>query len=1033
MKIRLSDRMLALLVVATMLFGILPTTIIANDTSDTTVSYACDDHTGWTDLNGYLSEKNTTTISADGNYYLTGNLELESTLTISGEVTLCLNDYNITYTGTADAKGVIQVNSGAAFNLYGGEKSTGAIVCRNSTNSTTSARGVYVSGTFNMYGGVITEGYHSSGGGVYVTSDGAFNLYGGSIMGNNATDIGGGVYAYGDFNMYGGTISNNTASNGGGGVYLKGTMAMSGGTISNNEANGEGGGVYINDSAAVFTMTGGIIGGEDAGNTAGDGGGGVYIDKGGNFTMDDDAVISYNIADNTESWNGNDGNGGGVYISNGTFTMNGGTIEYNSAQSGTDNDATDDDNGNGGGVYVNYNNATFTMTGGSISNNSAEYKGGGVYTYNEFTMDGGSIYQNTAVNGGGVYVNGDDDAISTFTMNGGSIESNTATAGTGDYSYVTTAGGGGVYIAEYSTFTMNDGTITDNKATDGAGVYVGGNSTSDTGDEGVFNLKGGTITANTARSIYGGGVYLSNDGKMSIGSSDAAILVTGNIGTDSDGTTTNNLYIPSSQTITVSETPADGSKIGIFAANINEVSATEYIDYFTEANASATSMFTADNSGYGVMETFEKKGDNSNTVYSYYVVKSAVILTVNGEDKTGTLSTTTLAGAISKCSQDYSTDTATITLLNDSTATNQISLSPTTTTLDLNGYDVIAPAELYALNLCGEILTITDRVGTGSIDSIYGGELTLDGAVTIGELYLLKGDVITVSRALDGASIGISTSQVPVSGTPVVIAQGTDEYTLTETDLACFALLVDDADGVLRLNTTDNTIEWYVAPTISEEVEVSGDAYDTYNPQLGDDADALLDYFTDEDYDSEQDLKIVLNVAEQDMDSLSDEEQALINDAIEALDDATFGFVLDLSLEKWVGDDMTNITELDDVITITIAIPEEYQADGRTFSVIRVHEGVATVLEDLDDDPTTITFQTNLFSTYAVTYVDAVVDSDDEDDDADVEDDADEDEDEDVTVDGVDTGDSNTALPIALTLLALAGMIVLMKKKALVK
>jgi hypothetical protein len=65
----------------------------------------------------------------------------------------------------------------------------------------------------------------------------------------------------------------------------------------------------------------------------------------------------------------------------------------------------------------------FTMQGGTISGNSAESSGGGESvkvgdsTFAIFTMEGGTIYGNTAQNGGGVRV-GDG---STFTMEGGTI------------------------------------------------------------------------------------------------------------------------------------------------------------------------------------------------------------------------------------------------------------------------------------------------------------------------------------------------------------------------------------------------------------------------------------------------------------------------------------------------------------------------------------------------------------------------------------------------------------------------------------
>ena len=69
---------------------------------------------------------------------------------------------------------------------------------------------------------------------------------------------------------------------------------------------------------------------------------------------------------------GNATNGGGVSVY-GTFTMNGGTISGNEA-----NSSAGYNSGYGGGVYMS-GNSTFKMNGGTISGNSANRAGGGVY------------------------------------------------------------------------------------------------------------------------------------------------------------------------------------------------------------------------------------------------------------------------------------------------------------------------------------------------------------------------------------------------------------------------------------------------------------------------------------------------------------------------------------------------------------------------------------------------------------------------------------------------------------------------------
>jgi hypothetical protein len=165
---------------------------------------------------------------------------------------------------------------------------------------------------------------------------------------------------------------------------------------------------------------------------------------------------------------------GTVHVSDGTFTMTGGSISGNKAAAG-------------GGVYMVDNGSTFTMTGGSISGNKAA-AGGGVHMVGNgstFTMTGGSIRSNEASNcGGGVSV-GD----CTFIMSGGSITGNFIT-GTDNYSR-----GGGVYV-DNGSFTMSDtAEITLNHAYIGGGVW----------SNGTFEMNGGSIAENYTTGSYGGG------------------------------------------------------------------------------------------------------------------------------------------------------------------------------------------------------------------------------------------------------------------------------------------------------------------------------------------------------------------------------------------------------------------------------------------------------------------------------------------------------------------------------------------------
>lgn len=283
-------------------------------------------------------------------YYLKDNVEIDSVWICSKDVALCLNGYSITRTSNATDSNngnnaVIKINQGVKFTLTDC-KGTGTITHQTGV----SGEGVYNSGRFFMYNGVISNNY---GG---VKNPGMFFMYGGTITSNIANNGGGVCNDAGTFTMYGGTITSNTANNGGG-VYNDnaGRFAMSGGTITDNNA-GSGGGVYV--GLQDFSMSGGIISKNNALS-----GGGVYVRVQGSFVMYGGTITGNNT---------NDG-GGGVYNNAGTFTMSGGTINNNTSNKG-------------GGVY-HISTVPFRMSGtAEIIDN----KGGGVFVgqYHKITLSG---------------------------------------------------------------------------------------------------------------------------------------------------------------------------------------------------------------------------------------------------------------------------------------------------------------------------------------------------------------------------------------------------------------------------------------------------------------------------------------------------------------------------------------------------------------------------------------------------------------------------------------------------------------------
>jgi hypothetical protein len=137
-------------------------------------------------------------------------------------------------------------------------------------------------------------------------------------------------------------------------------------------------------------------------------GGGTIDASGGTNALSIGSGSTVSLGDNLILRNAS---GGGVYVA-GTFIMDGGSIQNNTASTG-------------GGVTVAAG-GTFTMTGGYIQNNLSTSSGGGVYVYGgTFTMSGGVIQNNTAsfLGGGGVLVSSLITGT-TFVKTGGTIDGN---------------------------------------------------------------------------------------------------------------------------------------------------------------------------------------------------------------------------------------------------------------------------------------------------------------------------------------------------------------------------------------------------------------------------------------------------------------------------------------------------------------------------------------------------------------------------------------------------------------------------------
>ena len=296
--------------------------------------------------------------------------------------------------------------------------------------------------------------FAAKGGGIYLNGCALTIENGAYICQNYSQNEGGGIAAEGSSKIIsnGGIIGFNQASSGGG-IYITGGSAeLSDCTVSLNNASSNGGGIYI-DGSSLTLNAGTVIGNKNATQTAASSaysnyaflsGGGIYAINT-TVIMNEESCVMYNVTAQDS--------GGGLYVKNGTLTIQDAKINYNYS-------SITKYCGSGGGIRL-AGNATMRVEGSNseIAYNGSAYKGAGIQLI----------------------------GASSCTMNDGSIHDNKNTGSVSEE-------GGGVCISAGTMFTMNGGSIYGNKHgtrtgfTFGDGIYVGSDISNST--YGTLNLSG---------------------------------------------------------------------------------------------------------------------------------------------------------------------------------------------------------------------------------------------------------------------------------------------------------------------------------------------------------------------------------------------------------------------------------------------------------------------------------------------------------------------------------------------------------------
>lgn len=221
-----------------------------------------------------------------GNYYLTGDVELSSTVLISQTVRICLNGYTLTCKDSVPLD--VEVNRYGAFFLCdckGTGKIKGCINDSVMSSGETEARGGCVHirrGAFYAFGVEFTGARVRSGGAIYTASNAStVKLYNCKITNNKATK-GGAQYSY--------------FAHGGGITMLGGNLGIFGGEITGNIAELHGGAIAAVQSATNINLDNVKI----TGNTANASGGAIYYSYDSKINLSGDTVITGNKCGDVE-------------------------------------------------------------------------------------------------------------------------------------------------------------------------------------------------------------------------------------------------------------------------------------------------------------------------------------------------------------------------------------------------------------------------------------------------------------------------------------------------------------------------------------------------------------------------------------------------------------------------------------------------------------------------------------------------------------------------------------------------------------
>ncbi len=269
-------------------------------------------------------------------------------------------------------------------------------------------------------------------------------------------------------------------------------------------------------------------------------------------------------------------------------------------------------------------------------------------------------------------------------------------------------------------------------------------------------------------------------------------------------------------------------------------------------------------------------------------------------------------------------------------------------------------------------LTINNGVFNGQLvsnDDFTMKNGTINGVVTISNKGLIKGGKTTVNLIAEGAN-----TEVTIEGGDILSTTTRNGAKLEITDGKVDGLILIQHDSTLLISggeieaSLDNR-------SSSSTINISGGVFKY----------VVISDYLEEGYVTRQrsDNKYIvldpnnisLKMVKESIENLVDEEEQIVEEAIKD-SEYKIGSSYDVTIKEVTnkGEELGTVSETEEELEVTLDIPSELQNvpedTEREYAIVRVHEGVADILDTTDNKDGTLTARSNLFSTYIITYKD---------------------------------------------------------------